>query len=124
VAVRDTTIDRTDDRDLAWLITAVLAGPSGWALTQGAGYAAVKPVCAGGDPFVLGLVALVALVASAAGGWFAWRRLSALRSVAADSGARDVDRSFFIAAVATGMNLLIALLTVTTVASQLLGRCE
>jgi hypothetical protein len=120
----DTTIDRTNDLDLAWLIAAFLAGPLGWAFTEGAGYAAVKPVCAGGTPAVLGLIGLAGLMICVGGMWLAWRRMSSLGAVASDSGGRDIDRSYFIAAVATGFNLLVALLIVTTLASQLFGQCE
>jgi len=120
----DTTADRTDDLDLAWLIAAFLAGPLAAALTEGAGYAAVKPVCAGGNPAVLALVAVAGLIVSGAGAWFAWRRMSALRAVARDDGDRDVDRSYFIAVVAAGLNVLVALFIITTLGSQLLSRCE
>jgi len=120
----DTTLDRTNHLDLMWLIVALFAGPAGWVITQGAGYAAVKPVCAGGNPLVLGLIALVGLAVAGAGASLAWRRMSSLRRVASDSGGRDVDRSYFIAAVATGLDVLIALLIITTLASQLWSRCE
>ena len=120
----DATIERTNDRDLAWLMVAWMAGPAGWVFTEGAGYASVKPLCAGGNPFVLGLIALVGLVVCGAGAWLAWRRLSSLRLVATDSGGRDIDRSYFIAMLAAGLNVLIALLIVTTVVSQLWSRCE
>jgi hypothetical protein len=120
----DTTLDRTNDLDLAWLIAAFLAGPFGWIVTQGAGYAAVKPVCAAGHPLTLGLIALAGLIVSGAGAWLAWRRTSSLQPVAIDDGPRDVDRSYFIAVLATGFNVLIALLIVTTAASQLWNRCD
>jgi hypothetical protein len=108
----DSTLDRTNDADLAWLIAAFLAGPLGWVVTQGAGYAAVK------------LIALVGVLVCGAGAWLAWRRMFSLRPVAMDDGPRDIDRSYFIAVVAAGFNVLIALLIVTTVTSQLWGRCE
>jgi hypothetical protein len=120
----DTTIDRTNDRDLTWLIAAFLAGPLGWIVTQGAGYAAVKPVCAGGYPLSLGLIALAGFVVCGAGAWLAWRRMLSLQPIAIDDGPRDVDRSYFIAVVAAGFNVLIGLLILTTVTSQLWGRCE
>lgn len=120
----DTTIESTNDLDLALLITALLAGPVAWAFTEGAGYAAVKPVCAGGAPIVLGAVAAVGLIITGAGAWLAWRRMSALRRTADAGGGRDVDRSYFIAALAVGLDLFIALLIITTVAMQLWSRCE
>jgi hypothetical protein len=120
----DTTLEGTNDLDLAWLLAAFAAGPAGWVLTQGAGYAIVKPACAGESAFVLGIVALIGLMAAGAGAWLAWRRLSSLRPIAVESGGRDIDRSYFLAAVATGMNTLIALLIITTMASQLWARCE
>jgi hypothetical protein len=120
----DTTVRGTNDLDLAWLLAAFLAGPAGWAFTQGAGYASVKPACAGGSPFVLGLIALVGLSAAVSGAWLAWRRSSSLREVAVESGGRDIDRSYFLAAIAAGMNTLIALLILTTLVAQLWGRCE
>ena len=119
-----TAIEGTHDREVAWLVAALFAGPAGWAFTQGAGYAAVKPVCTGGSPFVLGLIALVGLIIASIGAWLASRRASSLRTVAIDSGGRDIDRSYFIATVATGLNVLIALLIITTVSSQLWNRCE
>jgi hypothetical protein len=120
----DTTLEGTNDLDLAWLIAAFLAGPTGWFFTQGAGYVFVKPACAGGRPFVLGLIALVGLMVAGAGAWLAWRRLSSLRAVAVDNGGRDVDRSYFLAVVAAGLNALVALLIITTLVSQLWSRCE
>ena len=120
----DTSLDQTNNLDLAWLIAAFMAGPLAWAFTEGAGYAAVKPVCAGGSPIVLGLIALAGFLVSAAGAWLGWRRMAALRPVSTDSGSTDVDRSHFIAVVATGLNVLIALLILTTVTSQLWNRCE
>ncbi len=120
----DTTLEGTNDLDLAWLLTALAAGPAGWVLTQGAGYAIVKPACAGESAFLLGIVALIGLTAAGAGAWLAWRRLSALRAIAVESGGRDIDRSYFLAAVATGLNTIIALLIITTMASQLWARCE
>jgi hypothetical protein len=124
VAVMDTTLEGTNDLDLAWLLAAFLAGPAGWALTQGVGYAIVKPACAGGSPFLLGLIAFVGLVVSGAGAWLAWRRSSSLRAVAVDSGGREIDRSYFLAVIAAGLNTLIALLILTTLTSQLWSRCE
>jgi hypothetical protein len=120
----DTTLEGTNDLDLVRLIAACMAGPAGWIFTQGAGYAVVKPVCAGGNPFVLGLIALVGFSLAAAGAFFAWKRTSSLHAVAIDDGGRDVDRSFFLAAIGVGLNTLIALLIVTTLVSQLWGRCE
>jgi hypothetical protein len=120
----DTTLKGTNDLDLAWLMAALFAGPAGWVLTQGAGYAVVKPACAGGNPFLLGAIALVGLVIASAGAWLGWRRSASLRAVATDNGGHDIDRSYFIAVVATGLDVLIALLIVTTALSQLWGRCE
>lgn len=120
----DTTLEGTSDLDLAWLLAAFAAGPAGWVFTQGAGYAIVKPACASDSPFLLGIVALIGLMAAGAGAWLAWRRLSSLRAVAVDNGPRDIDRSYFLAAVATGMNTLIGLLIITTMAAQLWNRCE
>lgn len=120
----DTALEGPNDFDLPWLLAAFFAGPAGWVFTQGAGYAIVKPACAGGSPFVLALIALVGLVAAGTGAWFAWRRASSLRAIAVDNGGRDIDRSYFLAAVATGMNVLIMLLIITTVSSQLWNRCE
>jgi len=120
----DTTLEGTNDLDAAWLVAACFAGPAGWAFTQGAGYAVVKPVCAGGNPYVLGLIALVGLMVTGAGAWLAWRRSSSLRAVAVDNGGRDIDRSHFLAMIAVALNALIALLIITTLASQLWSRCE
>jgi hypothetical protein len=120
----DTSLDTTNDLDLAWLIAALFAGPAGWAFAQGAGYAAVKPACAGGNVLLLGLIAVVGFIAAAGGAWLAWQRSSSLRPVAHDNGGRDIDQSHFLARLAMGLNVLIALLIVTTLTSQLWSRCE
>jgi len=60
------------------------------------------------------------------GAWTAMRRcLLMLREGVTDDGARIIDRSYFVAIVAIGMNLLIAILIVTSVIPQfLLSPCE
>jgi hypothetical protein len=120
----DTTLHRRNELNLTWLILALFAGPAGWVFTQGVGYALVKPVCASGDAVLLGLIALVGLATAGAGAWLAWQQMWSLRRVALDSGRRAVDRSYFIAMVAAGLDVLIALLIVTTVAAQVWNRCE
>ena len=85
----------------ALLWYAVIAGPAAVALSQLAGYAMVKPVCASGHPFVLTLISLAALAVSLSGVWTGWRRRTEMRDT------RD-----FVASVAICLSLLTTLLIV------------
>lgn len=113
-----------EHRGQVLLITAVLLAPAAWALNQLIGYALVKPVCANGHPLILTALAIVMLGMVAAGGWIGWSSLVQLRG-AEEKGGTRIDRSYFLALVAIGFNLLIALLILTAaVPPFLLSPCE
>lgn len=59
-------------RGAALLWAAVLAGPLAWLLAFNLQYALVRVACTGGTTLPLHVVALVALVLTAAGVWMAW----------------------------------------------------
>jgi hypothetical protein len=52
---------------------AFCAGPFAWALNQGIGYAAMKPLCAGAATYVVWLIAAVSFAIIILGSWTAWR---------------------------------------------------
>jgi hypothetical protein len=78
---------------------AVIVGPAAVAMSQLAGYALVKPVCASGHPFVLTLISLVALALSLSGAWIGWTRRT-----------ERYDTRDFVACVAIWLSLLTSLL--------------
>ena len=113
-----------EHRGQAWLVTAVLMAPAAWALNELVGYALVKPVCAGGEKLILTGLSLLMLAMVAAGGWIGWSSFVQLRG-GIDKGGTRIDRSYFLALVAMGLNLLIALLILTAaVPPFLLNPCE
>jgi hypothetical protein len=88
-------------------------GALAWMVDQGIGYPLVKPVCANGDKEILQALAAGALLMTAAGGWIA--------ATAVSGG----DRQRFLAIVAVGFNVLIALLVLTAgVAPFVLDPCQ
>ena len=114
-----------DGKGLALLWMSFFAGPIAWTLNQGIGYAVLKPVCRSADVSVLWLIGVFTFVLACLGAWIAALCLLALREGATDAGGRVVDRSYFVAIVAIGMNSLIALLIVTSAIPQLLlSPCE
>jgi len=115
-----------DSKGLAWLWTSFFAGPAAWTLNQGVGYAVMKPVCRSADVSALWLIGAFTFALACLGAWTAMRRcLLMLREGVTDDGARIIDRSYFVAIVAIGMNSLIAILIVTSVIPQfLLSPCE
>jgi hypothetical protein len=113
-----------DSRVIA-LWTAFLAGPLAWSFNQGAGYALMKPVCAGKAAPVLWLVAIASLCLVVAGSCTAWGAMRPLLETARDDGGEIVDRDHFVAVLALALNVLIALLIVTSVIPQFfLSPCE
>lgn len=117
--------ERRDGSGLAALWTAFFAGPFAWALNQGAGYAAMKPVCAAAAPYVLWLIATVSFAIVAAGAWTGWRWLLALRTQATGAGGNVPDRSYFLAILTIALNGLIGVLIVASAIPQfLLSPCE
>jgi hypothetical protein len=121
----DTTTSYWDTKGLALLWMSFFAGPIAWTLNQGIGYAVMKPVCRSADVSVLWLIGAFTFVLACLGAWTAARCLLALGEGATDAGGSVIDRSFFVAIVAIGMDSLIALLIVTSIIPQLLlSPCE
>jgi hypothetical protein len=116
--------DYWDDRGLVLLWTAMLAGPVAFAFNLQVGYALVKWACSRQQPFVLLAVAMVALALTTAGAWLGWTCLAKLRGTANEEGGRVIDRSYFMAVVAIGLDALLALWMVTTMIHLMLSPCE
>jgi hypothetical protein len=107
---------------LLWF--AALSGPVAWGADQLISYALVKPICAAGNKNLLLLTAAAALLLVACGVYAGWSCLRQLRD-ADDEGGRRIDRSHFMAVVATSLNALIAILILTAVVPLfLLSPCE
>ena len=120
----DATMSYWDTKGLALLWVSFFAGPIAWILNQGIGYAVMKPVCRDADVSALWLIGGLTFVLACLGAWTATRCMLMLRG-ANDAGGRVIDRSYFVAIVAIGMDSLIALLIVTSVIPQfLLSPCE
>jgi hypothetical protein len=113
-----------EDRGLLLLWLGVLSGPAAWALNQLIGYALVKPVCAGNAGHMLVLVSAGALALVVTGAMMSWSCLTKLRQ-ADEKGARQEDRSYFMAVAGLALNVLIGLLVLTAATSPfLLSPCE
>lgn len=120
----DPSRDYWEQRGLALLWFAVLAGPAAVFANQFAGYALVKWVCASGHTVVLTAIAVAMLGLSLAGAWVAWTCLERLRN-ATEYGGRIIDRSYFLAIVGIGLALVNALLIVMQAYPHfLLSPCE
>jgi hypothetical protein len=114
-----------DDWGLVLLWTSMLSGPLAFGLNLQIGYALVKWACSRDQTFVLSLVAGITLTGALAGAWLGWFCLVKVRDAAEEEGGRLIDRSYFMAVVAVGLNLLLALLIVTSSVPQfLLSPCE
>ena len=103
---------------------ALIAGPLAWALRQLVSYALVRPSCAVGSAKWLLLIAAAMLLLTLSGA--AAGRVCLVRSGArgGDAGSAG-ERAWFMATVAVGLDLLIALLIVVSVVSELvLSPCE
>jgi hypothetical protein len=101
---------------------ALLAGPVAWALRQLASYALVTPACRLGGTQPLVAIAATMLGLTLIGTWVGARCL--VRSRHSRDGAVAV-RASFMAMVAMGLNLLVALLiALSTVAEFVLSPCE
>jgi len=103
--------DYWEQRGLALLWFAVLAGPAALFANQFAGYALVKWACASRRTYVLTGIAIVMLGVALAGAWVGWMCRSRLRD-ATESGGRIIDRSYFVAIVGIGLALITAFLIV------------
>ena len=113
-----------EGRGLLWLWASMLAGPFAWVFDQGLSYPSVKPSCFNASEAPLLVIAALSLAIAAAGASIGWWCLQQVRD-GRDDGGRVVDRSYFMAVVAIGFNVLIALLIVTATAPIfLLSPCE
>ncbi|HXD18328.1 MAG TPA: hypothetical protein VN654_15040 [Vicinamibacterales bacterium] len=105
------THDYWEREGLVLLWFAMLAGPAAVAVNMGAGYALVKWACAGAHASMLTAISLATLLLAFAGAWIGWTCRARLRDANEDGG-RIVDRSYFIAIIATGFAVLNAFLIV------------
>jgi hypothetical protein len=113
-----------DGRGLALLWSAVLLGPAALAINIGVGYPLVKWACMGGNPVVLVAVWVGALSMAIVGLALGARLLRQARGAREDGGS-VVDRSYFGAKVALGVNGLAILLVLTNGLAQLVvDACE
>ena len=113
-----------EQRGLALLWFAVLAGPGALFANLFAGYALVKWACASGHTFLLTAISVAALGLSLAGAWVGWTCRERLRN-ATEYGGRIIDRSYFLAIVGIGLALVNALLIVMQAYPHfLLSPCE
>jgi hypothetical protein len=69
------------------------------------------------------VIAAAALALTAWGAWLGWTCLVKLRGAATDEGGRAIDRSYFMAVVAIGLDALLALWIVATVIHLVLAPC-
>jgi hypothetical protein len=113
-----------EHRGQTLLVVAVLLAPAAWAFNELVGYALVKPICASGHKLILTGLSLLMLAMVAAGVWIGWSSFVQLRGAMEQGGTR-IDRSYFLALIAIGFNLLIGLLILTAaVPPFLLNPCE
>jgi hypothetical protein len=114
-----------EDWGLLLLWTSMLAGPLAFAINLQIGYALVKWACSREQAFLLPLVSVVALALTAWGAWLGWTCLAKVRDAANGEGGRRIDRSYFMAIIAIGLNALLALWVLTTMFPQaVLSPCE
>lgn len=117
--------DYWEHRGLVLLWASMLAGPLAFALNLQVGYALVKWACSREQEFLLTLVAVLAFALTASGAWLGWTCLIKVRDAADEQGGRLVDRSYFMAVVAIGLNALLALWIVAATFPQIvLSPCE
>jgi hypothetical protein len=113
-----------EDWGLVLLWTAMLGGPVAWALHFQISYALVKWACSREQRYVLVATALVAAAAALSAAWLAWRCRTMSRD-ASEAGGSEIDRSYFMANVALGLDLLLALLIIlSAVPPFVLSPCE
>jgi hypothetical protein len=106
-----------DDRHIGLLWIAFFTGPFAWTFNQGAGYAMMKPACAGSTSYVLWLIAAAAFAMVAGGAWTGGRWLLQPGSTS--------DRTSFLASLAVAFNILIGVLILTAALPQFfLSPCE
>lgn len=117
--------DYWEQRGLVLLWVAMLAGPVATALTLQVGYALVKWACAARHRDVLIIITIGAVLTTALGAALGWWCLEKAGDAATEHGGRTVDRSSFLAVVAIGFNLLLALLAILWIVPPfVLSPCE
>jgi hypothetical protein len=117
--------DYWEQRGLVLLWVSMLAGPIAAALNLQLGYALVKWACATRHTDVLIIITAGALATAAAGAALGWWCLEKIGAAANEQGGRTIDRSYFVAVMAIGFNLLLILLMVIwTVPAFILSPCE
>jgi hypothetical protein len=109
-----------DRTGLYRLLAAVLIGGAAWAITLEAGYALVKPACRADRILWLTAVNAVGLTGAAIGLWLARSALTELKDAAVEQGPTPIDRSYFMALSAIGLNAMFALLILLSTVPQLL----
>ena len=113
-----------EGRGLMLLWLSLLAPAVAWAFDQGASYALVKPVCFANAKYMLTVISGVALAIVIAGGVVGRACLRRAGDGNVDGGSRT-DRSYFLALVAIGFNVLVGLLIVfATIPQFVLSPCE
>jgi len=113
-----------EDWGLVLLWTSMLSGPIAFGLNLQSGYALVKWACSRDQRFVLPLVAIACFGVAMYGVYLGWTLLGKTGD-ATEAGGREVDRSYFMAMTAIGLNALLGLLILTTMVSQfVLSPCE
>jgi hypothetical protein len=109
--------------DVGWF--ALSLAPAAWLVAQGAGYPLVKWVCATGNSRILLVISVIALLMTVAGALLGSSSLVSLSGVATGDGDRKIDRRYFVAQLAIGFNVLIALaIAATSLAQSVLRPCE
>jgi hypothetical protein len=117
--------DYWEQGGLVLLWTAMLAGPIAAALNLQLGYALVKWACANRRTDVLIVMTVGALATAVVGAAIGWWTLEKIGAAANEQGGRTRDRSYFLAVVAIGLNLLLVLLNVLwAVPAFILSPCE
>jgi hypothetical protein len=117
--------DYWEDWGLVLLWASMLAGPIAFGFNLQVGYALVKWACSREQGFLLTAVAVLALAFAAWGAWLGWTLLAKVRDAADEQGGRLIDRSYFMAVVAIGLNVLLALLiAVSAIPQAVLSPCE
>ena len=110
---------------LVLLWTAMLAGPIAAGLNLQLGYALVKWACATRHTDVLIVMTVGALTTALVGAALGWWCLTKIGAAANEQGGRTTDRSYFLAVVAIGFNVLLVLLNVMwAVPAFVLSPCE
>jgi hypothetical protein len=104
---------------------ALSLAPAAWLIVQGVGYPLVRWVCATGNSRILLVISVIALLMTVAGILLGASSLLSLSGMATVDGGRKTDRRYFVAQLAVGFNVLMALLIAATALSQgVLSPCE